>query len=55
MTRPLYPVDGLAYMKAMVEAQEEYDAWMRGRRGIKGITIYSRKDLDAARDREDNR
>jgi len=55
MQRPLYPVDGATYMQAFVEAQEEYDAWMRGRRGIKGITIYSRKDLDADRDREDNR
>ena len=55
MQRPLYPSDGLPYMKALVDAQEEYDAWMRNRRGIKGITIYSRKELDAHRDRDDNR
>lgn len=55
MQRPLYPVDGATYMQAFVEAQEEYDQWLRSRKGITGITIYSRKDLDADRDREDNR
>jgi heme/copper-type cytochrome/quinol oxidase subunit 2 len=53
MKRPLYPADGVMYMQALVEAQEEYDEWLRSRKGISGITIYSRKELDAAADRED--
>ena len=50
MHRPLWPEDGFQYDVAMMQAQEEYDAWVDSRRGgngnRKGITIYSRKQIN---------
>ena len=51
MNKPLYPEHGQPYYQAMLEAAEEYDAWVDSRRGKKqGITIYSRKQQDADAD-----
>jgi hypothetical protein len=44
--RPLWPEDGMQYDIAMMKAQEEYDAWVTGRKTQKGIRVYSRKELD---------
>jgi len=48
MQKPLYPEHGQVYLQAMLEAAEEYDAWVDGRKGKKqGITVYTRKQEDA--------
>lgn len=40
----------MEYDLAMMAAQKEYDAWVQSRKGgnrnRKGITVYSRKELD---------
>jgi len=47
MIKPLFPSDGQEYLTAMLEAAEEYDAWVDSRRGKKqGITIYTRKQRE---------
>lgn len=50
MHNPLYPDDGMVYDLAMMAAQKEYDAWVESRKGgngnRKGITVYSRKQLN---------
>lgn len=51
MDRPLYPDDGAPYYAAMAAAAEEYDAWVAGRKGQKGIRVYTRAELDKERDK----
>ena len=47
MLKPLYPEHGQEYLTAMLEAAEEYDAWVDSRKGNKqGITIYTRKQRE---------
>ena len=50
MHRPLWPEDGMEYDLALMAAQKVYDAWVQSRKGgngnRKGITVYSRKQLD---------
>lgn len=52
--KPLWPEDGMTYYLAMQEAQKEYDAWVKSRKGgngnRKGITVYSRKQLNEEND-----
>lgn len=36
----------MEYDIAMMKAQAEYDAWVEGRKGSKGIRVYSRAELD---------
>jgi len=47
---PLYPDShGMQYDIAMMEAQEEYDKWVKSRKKNvhgNGITVYSRKHTD---------
>ena len=54
MHKPLYPDDGMVYDLAMIAAQKEYDAWVQSRKGgngnRKGITVYSRKQLNEEND-----
>jgi hypothetical protein len=54
MHKPLYPDDGMVYDLAMMAAQKEYDAWVQSRKGgngnRKGITVYSRKQLNEEND-----
>jgi hypothetical protein len=49
---PLWPADGMVYDLALMAAQKEYDAWVDSRRGgngnRKGITVYSRKQINKA-------
>lgn len=40
MRKPLYPTDGQEYMQAMLEAAEEYDAWVESRKGRKRIKVW---------------
>ena len=48
MAKPLFPEDGFLYDIAMMAAQEEYDAWVKSRKGRKqGISVYTRKQEDA--------
>ena len=48
MRKPLYPEDGFLYDIAMMEAEEEYNEWVKSRKGRKqGITVYTRKQEDA--------
>lgn len=54
MYNPLYPDDGMMYDLAMMAAQKEYDAWVQSRKGgngnRKGITVYSRTQLNEEND-----
>ena len=54
MHKPLYPDDGMVYDLAMMAAQKEYDAWVQSRKGgngnRKGITVYSRKQINEEND-----
>ena len=44
--RPLYPSDGMYYDIAMMEAMQQYNAWVFSRkRANAGIQIYSRKEV----------
>mgnify|MGYP000904746974 CR=1 FL=1 len=44
--KPLYPVDGVAYAKAMAEAQEEFTAWVLAKKldkKARALRVYARK------------
>ena len=41
MSRPLYPEDGMAYDVAMMEAEEEYQRWVKSRKGKKGMKVFA--------------
>lgn len=42
--RPLYPEHGMAYDLAMMEAEKEYQAWLKQRKESgRTINVYSRK------------
>ena len=41
MHRPLWPEDGFQYDVAMMQAQEEYDAWVKSRKGKKGMKVFA--------------
>lgn len=41
MSKPLYPEHGMVYDLAMMAAQEEYDAWVDGRKTRKGVKVYA--------------
>lgn len=43
MLRPIYPQDGVEYVKAMAEATAEYEAWVNGRRGKQTIQMFTTK------------
>ena len=47
MARPLYPEDGFLYDVAMMEAEKEYNEWVKSRKGKRGIVVYTRKQEDA--------
>ena len=39
---PLYPEQhGMLYDVAMMEAEEEYKAWLKSRKGKKGVKVYA--------------
>ena len=38
---PLYPEHGMVYDVAMMEAEEEYKAWLKSRKGKKGVKVYA--------------
>ena len=39
---PLYPDQhGMLYDVAMMEAEEEYKAWLKSRKGKKGVKVYA--------------
>ena len=38
---PLYPEHGMMYDVAMMEAEEEYKAWLKSRKGKKGVKVYA--------------
>ena len=38
---PLYPDHGMQYDLAMMEAEEEYKAWVKSRKGKKGVKVYA--------------
>ena len=37
----------MEYDVAMMEAEEEYNEWVKSRKGKRGITVYTRKQEDA--------
>lgn len=41
MKRPLYPEHGMEYDVAMMEAEEEYQRWVKSRKGKKGVKVYA--------------
>jgi len=41
MSKPLYPEHGMQYDIAMMEAEKEYKAWVRSRKGKKGVKVYA--------------
>ena len=41
MAKPLYPEHGQEYLVAMLEAAEEYDAWVDSRKGKKGMKVFA--------------
>lgn len=41
MRKPLYPEHGMVYDLAMMAAQEEYDAWVKSRKGKKGMKVFA--------------
>ncbi len=49
--KPLYPMDGMEYFKAMDAAQAEYDAWVQGNKTLKRIQVYSRVEHELPEDR----
>ena len=40
-SKPLYPEHGMVYDVAMMEAEEEYKAWLKSRKGKKGVKVYA--------------
>jgi hypothetical protein len=41
MSKPLYPEHGMQYDIAIMEAEEEYKAWVHARKGRKGVKVYA--------------
>ena len=41
MKRPLYPEHGMEYDIAMMEAEQEYQQWVKSRKGKKGVKVYA--------------
>jgi hypothetical protein len=41
MRKPLYPEHGMVYDVAMMEAEAEYKAWVKSRKGRKGMKVYA--------------
>ena len=41
MSKPLYPEHGMVYDLAMMEAEEEYKAWVKSRKGKKGMKVFA--------------
>ena len=39
--KPLYPEHGMVYDVAMMEAEEEYKAWVKSRKGKKGMKVFA--------------
>ena len=39
--KPLYPEHGMLYDVAMMEAEEEYKAWVKSRKGKKGMKVFA--------------
>ena len=39
--KPLYPEHGMVYDLAMMEAEEEYKAWVKSRKGKKGMKVFA--------------
>jgi hypothetical protein len=39
--KPLYPEHGMEYDIAMMEAEKEYNAWLKSRKGKKGMKIFA--------------
>ena len=40
-SKPLYPEHGMVYDVAMMEAEEEYKAWVKSRKGKKGMKVFA--------------
>jgi hypothetical protein len=38
---PLYPEHGMQYDVAMMEAEEEYKAWVKSRKGKRGMKVFA--------------
>lgn len=41
MKKPLYPEHGMEYDVAMMEAEAEYKAWVKSRKGKKGMKVFA--------------
>ena len=41
MAKPLYPEHGMEYDIAMMEAEEEYQRWVKSRKGRKGMKVFT--------------
>ena len=41
MAKPLYPEHGMEYDLAMMEAEKEYQAWLKSRKGKKGMKVFA--------------
>ena len=39
--KPLYPEHGMLYDVAMMEASAEYEAWLKSRKGKKGMKVFA--------------
>ena len=39
--KPLYPEHGMLYDLAMMEAEEEYKAWVKSRKKRKGMKVFA--------------
>lgn len=37
----MYPEHGMEYDVAMMEAEAEYKAWLKSRKGKKGVKVYA--------------
>jgi hypothetical protein len=41
MRKALYPEHGMEYDVAMMEAEKEYQAWIKSRKGKKGMKVFT--------------
>ena len=41
MRKTLYPEHGMEYDLAMMEAEQEYQAWVKSRKGKKGMKVFT--------------
>ena len=41
MRKALYPEHGMEYDIAMMEAEQEYQQWVKSRKGKKGVKVYA--------------